>query len=110
MFRAASRFVLSLLAAFAVLLGTLEHEDLILQDSSPDAHAAASASPNDALSANDADSGTEGTFRLHLSRFWLSPPANTSKPLRSVAGKIIPRPTAIEDRRLALAGHLALRL
>ncbi len=110
MFRAVPRFVLSLLAAFAVLLGTLEHEDLILQDPSSDAHAAASALPTDALSANDSDSGTEGTFRLHLSRFWLSPPANASKPLRTVAGKIAPRPAAIEDRRPALAGHLALRL
>ncbi len=107
MFLAASRFVLSLLAAFAVLLGALEHEDLILQESPPDA----AASPlNETVSTADADRGTEGTFRLHLFRFWLSPPTTDSKPLYSITGRVAPPAPVIQDRRAALARHVALRL
>lgn len=103
--------VLSLLTALAVLLGALEHEDLILQDCSPGADLASPwHSPSDSFSPADTDSGTEGTFRFHLSRLWLSPPAPAGKALRCIAGAAAPRPSAIRDQRLALAGHVALRL
>ena len=96
-----------MLAAFAVLLGALEHEDLILQEPPPEA----AASPlTEAVSADDADRGTESTFRIHLFRFWLSPPTTDSKPLYSVAGRVAPPTPVIQDRRAALARHVALRL
>lgn len=66
--------LVALLALAAVLLGALEHEDLILQDAD---HGQASAESNHAnhFSTPLHDAGTEGVFRSDPCRFWLSPRA-----------------------------------
>jgi hypothetical protein len=117
--RATLRTLIALFGLIAVLLGALEHEDLIFQE--PLAAVAAEHIPSslDSLGAQwqagAADSGTESKFREEIDRDWT---ASKHAPLVTFIGRTTPRPLDIPARIIARritsrtlpAGIIALRL
>ena len=109
------RRALAIIGLVAVLLGALEHEDLILQSvgteaAIPSAHGPLTYGLNDAST----DSGTEGTFRSELHRLWLVPDLEITYVPRSRLGFSRTAPVCFNGRvlsgRRALASVIPLRL
>ncbi|WP_438480656.1 hypothetical protein [Oleiharenicola lentus] len=112
-----SRFksIIALFGLVAVLLGALEHEDLIFQDVSSEASVFEQDSVIAVAQDLRADRGTEGTFRSENNRLWLSPRQEVTYTLAPVLLAVrAPRKISADrpgHKRLAgLGGILALRL
>ncbi len=103
--------LVTLLALAAVLLGTLEHEDLIFQEPGA-APLAADADAVDDFSSPRPDAGTEGVFRSDPQRFWLNPrfsPVRAAS-LHATASLPHPGPVLPPPARHGFIGLVALRL
>jgi hypothetical protein len=111
--------IIALFGLVAVLLGALEHEDLIFQHTeialATDRAASAAAILAESNWSMSTESGTEGTFRAETHRLWLSP-----KPETRFAGQLLRATHPVRlaafstsfrrERRPPLVGIVALRL
>lgn len=109
------RRILAMIGLVAVLLGALEHENLILQPAGVEpAIADAPGKLAYALTEASPDSGTEGTFRSELHRLWLGPRAEITYVPRAVPGGSAYLPGWLAECSLAgrrsLTGRMPLRL
>lgn len=105
--RSPLKSLVALVALAAILLGTLEHEDLIFQDAGTDPFAAASEASDD-VTAPQHDTGTEGLFRSEPHRHWLPARSGATPAVGRHVAAFARRPCSAPLHRPARRGFIGL--